>query len=191
MKKENTFLKKEFKKNDVSRMRNIITGRLHDKIEVGSGYEKEEVIRAEGEVWEEDGRKWKLENGIKTNISKLQKAREVSVFPVFCPKCETVMDKKQDKDFYDFHKHCLDCQIKFETQLKGKGLWKDYQNQIINNTIDGLIDKYKNWVNDLIQENSQGFVTEAGDLERWSGTNTKSLLENTDQLIKFLEGMKK
>jgi len=76
-------LKKQFPKKDVQRLRNLIQGKDGAKTTIAAGYQKDEVERKEGDVWEEDGSKWTIKNGIKQNISKLQKARELKKTPLF------------------------------------------------------------------------------------------------------------
>jgi hypothetical protein len=68
-------LKKEFKEKDVQRLRNIIQGKEDERTTTSIGYTKKEEFHAEGDVWEEDGREWTIKNGIKQNITKLDKAK--------------------------------------------------------------------------------------------------------------------
>ena len=149
------------------------------------------VERKEGEVWEEDGRKWELKGGVKQNISKLQELRKVNTFPIFCPKCKKKMDEKYDKPLYKIHQHCFECQLQFEKELKLSGKYEEYKNQVHNSEIDGMIGKYEDWVEDLINGSNDGFVTEQGDVERWSKTNYKQILSQKDQVLETLKKLKK
>ena len=76
-----TKLKKEFKKKDVQRLRNLITGKYGNKTVVGVGYKKAEEFHEEGDIWEEDGRKWTIRKGIKQNITKLDTAKKFHLTP--------------------------------------------------------------------------------------------------------------
>lgn len=67
-------LNKQFTERDVNRMRNLIQGKHGDKVGQSVGYSKQEKDYKEGDVWEEDGRKWTIKEGIKQNITKLDKA---------------------------------------------------------------------------------------------------------------------
>ena len=58
-------LKKQFQEKDVQRLRNLMTGKYGEKTIQSAGYRKAEVDRKEGDIWEEDGRKWTIKNGIK------------------------------------------------------------------------------------------------------------------------------
>ncbi len=74
--KNDSVLKKEFKHNDVNRLRNLVQGKYGDRTTMGTGYTKAKEFHDEGDVWEEDGRSWTIKNGVKQNITKLDKAKE-------------------------------------------------------------------------------------------------------------------
>ena len=99
-----TVLKKEFKQRDVERLRNLVKGKYGERTTVGIGYSKPKEFHNEGDVWEENGRQWTIKNGIKQNITKLDKAKKLVVMPLFCPCCNNLMKKKNDKLFY-IHPH--------------------------------------------------------------------------------------
>ena len=60
-----------------------------------------------------------------------------------------------------------------ETELKYKGLWEVYQAKIQNTDIDNFIKDYTNFIMNKLDESNMGFVTEAGDVERWKGSIDK------------------
>ena len=72
-------LKKEFGKKDVTRLRNLMTGKHNSKNGQSVGYTKKEEFRKEGDIWEEDGRKWTIKDGIKQNITKLDRAKKAQI----------------------------------------------------------------------------------------------------------------
>ena len=184
-------LKKEFKKQDVDRIRNIMTGDTDARTTQGVGYSKKEITRKEGDIWEEDGRKWTIKEGVRQNITRLDKAK-AAIKPMFCPKCENIMNHRHDDLFYMNHKQCYSCVIKMETQIKKKGLWETYQTKIQNTDINNFIKDYTNFVMNKLDESNMGFVTEAGDVERWKGSIDKSkVLSNLDKTIEYLESFKK
>ena len=82
--------------------------------------------------------------GGKTRESELSKIMQSVRMPLFCPKCKKTMKKKLDNKFWYLYKHCFDCQIDFEHQLRLKGEYKDWE-----------LEKTKNnqraWVDDMIQ----------------------------------------
>jgi len=191
MSKENV-LKKEFSQKDVQRVRNLVQGKYGDKTQQSIGYTKKEEFHSEGDIWEEDGRKWTIKDGIKQNITKLDKAKKAHVMPIFCPNCKTVMKKRFDKDYYNVHKKCFDCVIDFEHDLRKAGLYEEYEKNIRNADIDGFIKDFKAYVEDELTQNNSSFVTEAGDVEKWvGGLNEKRVLEALDKTIEHLEKMKK
>ena len=91
-------LKKEFKQKDVQRLRNVMTGKAGERTVDGIGYTKTQEVRQEGDVWTEYGREWTIKDGIKQNITKLNKAKELNM-PMFCPTCKKVMKSLHDRDW--------------------------------------------------------------------------------------------
>ena len=190
MKKDNV-LKKEFKKKDVERMRNLVKGKTGAKTTQGVGYTKKYEHHKEGDVWEEDGRKWTIKNGIKQNITKMDKVKELGLIPTFCPSCNSLM-KNLDKSIYTRHRHCHKCQADFETKLKLNGEWEDHQKSNYNKELDIFIQNYKDWMDDKLNESNENFVTEAGTVENWvGGIDKERALEEMEKTIEFLESLKK
>ena len=184
-------LKKEFKTEDVQRLRNLITGNQGERTAAGVGYNNKRDFYEEGDVWEKDGRQWTIKDGIKQNITKLDKAKKELTLPLFCPCCSNLMKNKHDKLFYIQYKRCFNCQIDFETEIKILGLWDEYEKNIINSDIDHLIQDYDTWINELINSSNESFITEAGDIEKWVGSSKKKLLESKEETIKYLQSLKK
>jgi len=192
MSKKESMLKKEFQKKDVQRLRNLITEKHGNKTTQGIGYTKKQEFYKEGDIWEEDGRKWTIKEGIKQNITKLDKAKKYGILPIFCPSCEKPMNYRQDKKFYFLYKRCFNCQVDFEADIKSQGLWEEYEKNILNSDIDGFIKDYTQFIEEEINKDNQGFVTEAGDIERWVGKlNKKQILQNKKQTISYLKSLKK
>jgi len=184
-------LKKQFQQKDVQRLRNLMTGKHGAKTTVGVGYTKQQEFHEEGDVWEEDDRTWTIKNGIKQNITKLDKAKESIHVPLFCPCCNNLMKNKHDKAFYLQYKRCFNCQAEFETELRIKGLWENYEKHILNSDIDAMINEFSIWIDEQMDETNTSYITEAGDVERWVGSSKKKLLENKEETIKYLESLKK
>ena len=61
--KENV-LKKDFKKQDVERIRNLVQGKYGEKTRSSVGFSKKDEFYQEGDIWESDGRTWTIKNGI-------------------------------------------------------------------------------------------------------------------------------
>tara|TARA_Y100000389_G_C17419544_1_gene495860 strand:- start:605 stop:1180 length:576 start_codon:yes stop_codon:yes gene_type:complete len=191
MSKDNV-LKKQFQQKDVQRLRNLVTGKQGEKTGTGIGYTKKEEFHKEGDIWDEDGRKWTIKDGIKQNITKLDKAKKAHIMPIFCPSCKKPMKKSFDKDYYNIHKKCFDCVIEFETELRRIGAFEEYQKNIHNSEIDGFIENFKAYVEDKLNESSDSFITEQGDVEKWDGgLNKDRVLESLEATIEHLTKLKK
>ncbi len=63
---KDSVLKKDFKQKDVQRLRNLVQGKHDEKTTVSVGYERKKDFHVEDDIWEEDGRTWTIQNGIKT-----------------------------------------------------------------------------------------------------------------------------
>ena len=188
---QDNVLKKEFNKKDVQRVRNVMTGKAGDRTTEGIGYTKKQEFRQEGDIWTENGREWTIKEGIRQNVTKLDKAKE-ALMPMFCPSCNKIMNHKHDQMFWNNHRKCYNCLIEFEQELRIKGLWEEYEKQIHNTDIDNFIKDYQVWVEDMLTTSNQGFVTEAGDVENWKGGINKGLArQSTTEVVEYLQSLKK
>jgi len=185
-----TVLKKEFQKKDVERLRNLMQGKYGEKTRSSVGFTNPQEFYDEGDVWESDGRTWTIKNGIKQNITKLDKAKKEHNMPLFCPKCSKLM-KRVDKPYYNVHKYCLPCHARAEDKLKAEGKYEEHYNEINNKTIDGRIEEFKQYINEKLKESNNSFVSENGEVEKWvGGLDADKVEEYTKQAIQLLEGMK-
>ena len=57
-------------------------------------------------------------DGIKQNVTKLDKAKQEVTLPLFCPCCSNLMKNKNNKLFYIQYKRCFNCQVDFETDIR-------------------------------------------------------------------------
>tara|TARA_R100001591_G_scaffold57666_1_gene67672 strand:+ start:489 stop:1064 length:576 start_codon:yes stop_codon:yes gene_type:complete len=172
-------LKKEFKKKDVNRARNLIMGKTNASTGTQIGYKKEIKEYKEGDVWVEGRKTWTIKNGIKQTISKLDKIKKEIFMPLKCPCCGNVMKKRLDKPNYRIHKKCFDCVIEFEADLKNKGKYKEYKkNLIIKNSLN-IVDEMESYLLDAVNTSNSGFVSEDGVIEKWiGGINKKEYTKN-------------
>jgi hypothetical protein len=185
-------LKKEFQKRDVERLRNLVKGKYGDRTTVGIGYSKTpEGEHKEGDIWKSDGKEWTIKDGLKENITKLDKFKNLSI-PIFCPKCKQNMDKQLDIHYFKSYGECLDCRTTTETQLKISGKWENYVNQTFNKEIDLHIEDYKSFIDNKLSESNNSFVTEAGDVQKWVGGIDKDrALKAMEESINYLNSLKK
>jgi hypothetical protein len=185
-----TKLKKEFKRKDVERLRNLVTGKYGNKTTIGVGYKKAAEFYEEGDIWEEDGRKWTIKKGIKQNITKLDSAKKAHIMPLLCPECNRIMNHSNHKAFYQIHKKCHDCVTDMETKMMISGEYDEYTRKIKNNEIDNKIKDFKIWIKEKVNENNT-FVTEQGDVEKWVGkVDHDKVDEHVKSVIDYLEGLK-
>jgi len=175
-------LKKEFKKKDVNRARNLIMGKTNASTGTQIGYKKEIKEYKEGDVWVEGRKTWTIKNGIKQTISKLDKIKKEIFMPLKCPCCGNVMKKRLDKPNYRIHKKCFDCVIEFEADLKNKGKYKEYKkNLIIKNSLN-IVDEMESYLLDAVNTSNSGFVSEDGVIEKWiGGINKKEYTKNIQE----------
>ena len=185
-------LKKEFQKRDVERLRNLVKGKYGDRTTVGIGYSKTpEGEHKEGDIWKSDGKEWTIKDGLKENITKLDKFKKAAI-PLFCPECKQIMDKQLDPFYFKSYGHCLDCRTKFETQLKIKGKWENYVNSTFNAEIDQQIEEYKGYFESILSEGNQNYVSENGEIQKWVGGIDKERAQNAlDEMVKHLNSLKK
>ena len=171
-------------------MRNIISKKYNNKTQIRSGYIKQPNEYSEGDVWEEKGKQWTIRNGIKRTIPKLDAARNEYSIPVCCPKCNGKMQHPAHKHTYHRWGICFICTSKWEQSMKSDGTYdnfiKDIQDQNFNVWIKDIVAEYDEW---LESRNSKAYVTEAGDIEDWSGGKSSKELkqEFSNQIQKLKE----
>jgi hypothetical protein len=185
-------LNKQFTEKDVNRMRNLISGKEGNKVGTSVGYSKNIKHYKEGDVWEVDGRKWTIKNGIKQNITKLDKAKKAYTMPIFCPSCKSKMATDFDTPYYKIHKKCFNCVVEFEHELRTAGLYEIYESKIINSDLEGFINDFKLFIESELTLTNNGFITEQGDVEKWVGApNKEKVLKGLDKTIKYLNSLKR
>jgi len=185
-----TVLKKEFQKKDVERLRNLMQGKYGEKTRSSVGFSQAETFYTEGDIWEADSRTWTIKNGIKQNITKLDKAKKEHNMPLFCPNCKKLM-KRVDKPYYNIHKYCLDCHAKSEDKLKLEGKYEEHYNNINNKIIDNRIKEFKQYVVEQLEESNNSFISENGEVEKWVGKlDVEKVDEFTKEWINHLESLK-
>ena len=168
----------------------MISGNKNSRTSQGIGYTKKHEHYKEGDVWEVDGRKWTIKNGLKQNITKLDKFKKLGKMPLFCPECNTLMKKRLDKKVFPAYQKCFTCIVDYEAELTKQGKSEDYFNSLRNQHIQKSIDGYKSFMQSKMKETNANFVTEAGDVENWKGGMSKEQIEHDLQEgIEFLEGL--
>ena len=166
-------LKKQFTERDVNRMRNLIQGKHGDKVGQSVGYSKSEKQYKEGDIWEADGRKWTIKNGLKQNITKLDAAKKAIRVPLKCPKCGGSMKHWLNKKMYKIHGFCFYfCTVEFEHELKEAGLYDQYEKRMMDGSMKAFSKDIEQWTYEFIEQESN-FVTEQGEIETWKSSDSK------------------
>ena len=179
-------LKKEFKRKDVERMRNLIQGKTDASSNTQIGYSKKEKERKEGDVWTENKKTWTIKNGIKQTISKLDRIKKEVFMPLCCPNCNNIMKKRLDKPNYRIHKKCFDCVIEFEHKLRIRGEYDNYIKKLkAKNSIE-LTNEIESYLLDAINTSNNNYVSEDGVIERWvGGIDKKELTKQVKEATKI------
>ena len=185
---KDSVLKKEFKNSDINRVRNLVNKNFTGKTKTQLGYKKSSDRYKEGDVWEVDGRKWTIKNGIKQNITKLDDAKKALRIPLCCPNCGGSMNHWLAKKMYKIHGFCFDpCTVEMESNLKKAGLYEDYEKRMMQGNMKEFIKDIEAWAQDQVNSENN-FVTEAGDIENWKSNNSKNnnFLKNIKEYTKLL-----
>ena len=166
-------------KKGIQRMRNLVSGNASDKTKISTGYGKSRIVRSEGDVWEVKGKTWTIKNGIRQTISKLDSAREAIRVPMECPKCgDHRMQHHAYKAMYKKFGMCLNCVVKFENKLRAAGKYEEFAKELSKSNNEAwLKDKTEEYYDWLTTIDTESYITEAGDIEDWSGGKSKELLK--------------
>ena len=91
---------------------------------------------------------------------------------------------------YSIHKMCFNCVIEFETKLKMLGTYKEQERNIIDKGLDVYIKELEDFLLELaLNDNNESFITEAGDIEKWSGGNIDKKTIMND-LVEYINSLK-
>jgi tRNA 2-selenouridine synthase SelU len=181
-----SLLKKEFKQSDVQRVRNIVNKDFTSKTKSQTGYQKKYTHHKEGDIWDEGGKQWTIKNGIKQNITKLDKAKKAIRMPLCCPKCGNRMKKRLDEKMFKVHGFCFDCVVEYETSLKHAGLYEEYEKKMTQGNILGFIDNLQAWITESLHDDIS-MVTEQGDVEDWGKMSKSYKTKITEDLQKYIK----
>jgi len=181
-------LKKEFSKRDVQRMRNLITGDTNGATGTQTGYTKQHIEYKEGDVWEDNGKKWTIKNGIKQTVTKFDKLKQLIVMPITCPKCSQPMKLHDlNKKMWSIHNMCFDCVVDMEAEIKRTGKWEEYEKQMMNANKNSMVDDFEEAFINFMNTKAESYVTEQGDVESWSGGKVnEDEIKNVKEYIKKL-----
>ena len=187
---KDSVLKKEFKKEDVARVRNLVNKDYTASTKQQSGYKKVLARHKEGDIWQENGKEWTIKNGIKQSITKLDVAKKALRLPLRCPNCGGPMKHHLAKKMYKIHGFCFDpCTVEMEAKLRTAGLYDQYEKRMMQGNMKTFIKDVEEWAGALVENVGQSYVTEQGDVEQWNSNNgkQKEILETVKQYTKQLQ----
>ena len=98
-----------------------------------------------------------------------------------------------DKKMYKVHGFCFNCTLEYEAELRKAGLYKKYEANMINGSIDAFSKDLEAWVSEYVNYNPT-YVTEQGDVEDWNYDNVKQntkVMENLKEFLVVLNKAKK
>ena len=182
-------LKKEFKRKDVERMRNLIKGDTGKSAELQVGYTTKKEDHKEGDIWEEGGKKWTIKDGIKQTYTKLDKIKKEALLPLFCPNCKSLMKHRNDIKMYKIHNKCFNCVIEMEHQLEIEGKYDEYERNMIAKNAESYLDDLEAYLTEAINESNTSYVSERGEVERWKGGIDKEKF--TSEIEENFKGFRK
>jgi hypothetical protein len=182
-------LKREFRERDVQRMRNIIKKDYTAKTVTQVGYTKSQIEHKEGDIWEENGKKWTIKNGIKQTVTKFDKLKQLVAFPLSCPHCgEPMKSTPVNKKMWVIHKMCRDCVIEMEAKIRLEGKWDEYEKGIMNANKNNDVNDFEAAFNEYINTKVESYITEQGDIETWSGGKINE--EEIKQVKEYIKKMR-
>jgi ribosomal protein L37AE/L43A len=133
--------------------------------------------RTVGDVWtDENGVEWEQRQGYRIKKGKLDEIRSLiqSRIPATCPKCGKEMNHRLDEKFWKLEKHCFDCQVAFEHELRIEGKYEAYEQERILRNAEAWLAEAEQEAKELIAtfRNPVAFANVDGTFEKWSGGMT-------------------
>ena len=185
-------LSKQFTERDLQRARNLISGNSADNTRIQVGYQKQSGVYSEGDIWEENGKRWTIKNGLKQTLTKHDKIREIVTMPLKCPSCNNPLKPTPlNKKMWSYHKQCSNCVIDMETQLRINGGYEEYAKNIMNSNKTSFITDYEQAIEEYTTTTDDTFVSEAGDIENWSKSKVSpevlKMLKDNIKKLKAIE----
>jgi hypothetical protein len=186
-----SMLQRDWKDRDVQRMRNIIKKDYDAKTTTQVGYTKSQEEHIEGDVWEENGKKWTIKNGLKQTMTRFDELKKLVSLPLTCPTCHKPMKSSHaNKIMWSMHKMCVNCVVDMEAQLKKEGKFDEYaKNMIINGMKEHIKELEEMMLEIALNPSEESFVTEAGDIETWKGKgiNKEQIAQELQEYIQKLK----
>ena len=129
-------------------------------------------------------------------ISPLSEVMKEARMPWFCPKCDRIMKKRIDSQYYRRYNHCLDCQVEFENKLAVQGKLNDHIKETVRQNKKSYLKEMKQSIEEwkkapdtvtfLNQVKQDGYSL---DEEQWevNKDNINKEIEEAEEYLKKLE----
>ena len=131
----------------------------------------------EGDVWEEGGKTWTINNGIKKSLGKLDTYRKQLVMPIACSHCGQAMKSQIDKPVWQVYKMCANCVIDLEHKIHTQGKWEEYEQALVKANMESRYNHLEDFIKEFIVDTTNKVhVTEDGAVENWID-NTRGVAE--------------
>ena len=116
--------------------------------------------------------------------------------PWFCPKCDRIMKKRIDSQYYRRYNHCLDCQVEFENKLAVQGKLNDHIEETVKQNKKSYLKEMKQSIEEwkkapdtvsfFNQVRPDGYSL---DVEQWEVNKNKinKEIEEAEEYLKKLE----
>lgn len=143
----------------------------------------------------DEEKKERLDEAIeRQNRHKLFHDLRKEINPTFCPKCGKFMKDRLDIKFFAIRKTCFNCVLKYEGEIRRRGLWSKYEDKIMTENKLSFLRDVKQEVEDYLfnggLKKEYEYVTEEGKIEKWVNDayeETKIFLENTLKEINTIQ----
>jgi ribosomal protein L37AE/L43A len=180
------------KLQNIKAIKQMLDGSHRTQNKTVVGYEGEvEKKREIGERWIDDnGKEWEQRKGFKISVNKFLDEIAEMRMPSNCPKCNKEMNHRFDKKFWNLEKHCFDCQVAYEHDLRIDGKYEEYEKRrILANALAWLKDAEKE-AQEIIDgfRNPATFANSDGTVEKWQ--HNISPEEVADKIEKEFEEFK-
>jgi ribosomal protein L37AE/L43A len=145
------------------------------KVGMQTGAQLDTQKREVGEIWKDSqGVEWEQRSGFKIQKGKMDEIRSLinaQKMPSVCPKCSREMKSRLDQKIWKLEKHCFECQIEFEHDLRIEGKYKAYEKERILKNAEAWLAEAEQEATEIIEafRNPVTYTNVDGTSETWSG----------------------
>lgn len=180
------------KLQNIKAIKQMLDGSHRSQSKTTVGYQGEKQKPKEiGDTWiDANGKEWEQKDGYKVSVNKLLESVAEFRMPSNCPKCNKAMNHRFDKKFWNLEKHCFECQVTYEHELRIDGTYEEYEKKrVLANALAWLKDAEKE-AQDIIDSfrNPITYANVDGTYEKWNHSITPD--EIADKIEKEFKDFK-